>query len=73
MALLGVILAVMASLVASAGNGRRVNDQVNQRATTIETVANAIERHLEALCGVTPADLRHHRREKYLHMGRELE
>ena len=42
MALLGVILAVMASLVASGGNGRRVNDQVNQRATTIETVAQLI-------------------------------
>lgn len=42
MALLGVILAVMASLVSAAGNGRRVNDQVNQRTTTVETVAQLI-------------------------------
>jgi len=28
---------------------------------------------LDALDGVAPADLRHRRREKYLHMGRELE
>ena len=43
------------------------------RTTTIESVADAIERHLEALDGAAPADLRHRRREKYLHMGRELE
>ena len=43
------------------------------RATTIESVGDAIERHLEALDGISPADIRHRRREKYLHMGRELE
>jgi acetyl-CoA carboxylase carboxyl transferase subunit alpha len=43
------------------------------RSTTIESVGNAIERHLEALDGANPADIRHRRREKYLHMGRELE
>jgi acetyl-CoA carboxylase carboxyl transferase subunit alpha len=43
------------------------------RSTTIESVGNAIERHLEAFDGLAPADIRHRRREKYLHMGRELE
>jgi acetyl-CoA carboxylase carboxyl transferase subunit alpha len=43
------------------------------RSTTIETVGDAIERHLEAFDGLSPADIRHRRREKYLHMGRELE
>ena len=43
------------------------------RSTTIESVGNAIERHLEAFDGMAPADIRHRRREKYLHMGRELE
>ncbi len=43
------------------------------RSTTIESVGDAIERHIEALDGVNPADIRHRRREKYLHMGRELE
>ena len=36
-------------------------------------VGDAIERHLEAFDGLAPADIRHRRREKYLHMGRELE
>jgi len=43
------------------------------RSTTIASVGDAVERHLEALEGVAPLDLRHRRREKYLHMGRELE
>jgi type II secretory pathway pseudopilin PulG len=42
MALFGVLLAVMAALVTSAGNGRRVNDQVNQRTTTAETIAQLL-------------------------------
>ena len=42
MALFGVLLAVMASLVTAAGNGRRVNDQVNQRTTTAETIAQLL-------------------------------
>ena len=43
------------------------------RSTSIQSVGNAIERHLEAFDGLAPADIRHRRREKYLHMGRELE
>ncbi len=43
------------------------------RTTTIESVGDAIERHLAAFDGIAPADIRHRRREKYLHMGRELE
>ena len=43
------------------------------RSTTIRSVGDAIERHLEAFDGLAPADIRHRRREKYLHMGRELE
>jgi acetyl-CoA carboxylase carboxyl transferase subunit alpha len=43
------------------------------RSTTIESVGDAIERHLEALDGLARAEIRHRRREKYLHMGRELE
>lgn len=42
MALFGVLLGVMASLVASAGSARRVTDQVNQRATTAETIAQLL-------------------------------
>ena len=42
MALFGVLLAVMAALVTAAGNGRRVNDQVNQRTTTAETIAQLL-------------------------------
>jgi type II secretory pathway pseudopilin PulG len=42
MALFGVLLAVMASMVTSAGGARRVNDQVNQRATTAETIAQLL-------------------------------
>jgi acetyl-CoA carboxylase carboxyl transferase subunit alpha len=43
------------------------------RSTTIESVGDGIERHLAALEDLSPADIRHNRREKYLHMGRELE
>jgi len=43
------------------------------RATTIESVGDAIARHLDALVGVPGPELRHRRREKYLHMGRQLE
>ena len=43
------------------------------RSTTMQSVGNAIERHLEAFDGLAPADIRHRRREKHLHMGRELE
>lgn len=43
------------------------------RSTTIESVGDTIERHLEAFDGLAPLDIRHRRREKYLHMGRALE
>ena len=43
------------------------------RGTTIENVGDAIERHLAALEEIPPSDIRHRRREKYLHMGREPE
>jgi len=42
MALLGVLLTVMTALVSSAGAGRRANDRINQRATTVETIAQLI-------------------------------
>ncbi len=43
------------------------------RGTTIQTVGHAINRHLAALDGIPPHEIRRRRRDKYLHMGRELE
>ena len=42
LALFGLLLAVMASMVAAAGTGRRVAHQVNERTTTAETIAQLL-------------------------------